>query len=158
MLAFVRHIRGRIDTYAKFGHDVLAYLEQQQKAHPELAGFVTELETLTRRIDEAVARRIGPIGTPEYATGLADEFRRTVLDNDGDEALDKCKKITAAFVQIGGNQDELVGECRLAVKILRQRAGLSMATDPRTSDIAQEIRRRTQAMLRNPVSYEAPRH
>ncbi len=158
VLAFVRHIRGRIDRYGKFGHDVLAYLEQQKNAHPELAGFVTELETLTRRIDEAVAKRIGPIGTPEYATGLADEFRRTVLDNDGDEALEKCYRITAAFVQIGGNQDELVGECRGAVKILRQRAGLSMATDLRTSDIAQEIRRRTQTMLRNPVSYEAPRH
>jgi hypothetical protein len=142
---------GRADWFGQSD----AYLEQQKKAHPELTDFVTELETLTRRIDEAVARRIGPIGTSEYATGLADEFRLTVLDND-DDALGKCKKITAAFVQIGGNQDELVGECRLAVKILRQRAGLSMATDARTAEIGQEIRRRTQAMLRNPVSYEAP--
>ena len=39
------------------------YLEQQKQTHPELAGFVTELETLTRRIDEAVAKRIGEIGT-----------------------------------------------------------------------------------------------
>jgi hypothetical protein len=61
-------------------------------------------------------------------------------------------------VEIGGNQDELVGECRMAVKVLRQRASLLMAVDPRLAEVANEIRRRTWKMLRNPTSYEAPRH
>ena len=59
---------------------------------------------------------------------------------------------------VGGNQDELVGECRSAVKILRQRAGLAMATNPAAAEIAKEIRDRTQKVLRNATSYEAPRH
>ena len=61
-------------------------------------------------------------------------------------------------MQIGGNQDELVGKCRVAVKNLRQRAALAAAADPRAAAVAKEIRSRTQAMLRNPTGYEAPRH
>jgi len=41
---------------------------------------------------------------------------------------------------------------------VRQKAALAMVLDPRTAPVAKEIRRRTQAMLRNPTSYEAPRH
>jgi hypothetical protein len=82
----------------------------------------------------------------------------TLLDYEGDDALDKCKAITGAIVEVGGNQDELVGECRVAVKNLRQRAGLGMAFDPRTAPVANEIRRRTQEALRNATSYESPRH
>jgi hypothetical protein len=89
---------------------------------------------------------------------LTEKFRRTVLDAEGPDALGKCNAITNAIVKVGGNQDELVGECRQAVKILRQRAGLAMAIDPRTAEIAKEIRRRTQAALRNASSYEAPSH
>ena len=157
-VAFVRHIRDRIEGYVEFGHEMLAYLDEQKKARPELADFLAEMEGLTRTIDERFAARREPIKTPEYVAALADEFRATLIDYEGDDALEKCKRITREFTQVGGNQDELVGECRMAVKILRQRAGLAMSADPRTAEIAQEIRRRTQAALRNPSTYEAPRH
>jgi hypothetical protein len=158
VLAFMRHIRTRIEDYVTFGHQTLAYLDEQKKARPELAPFLSDMETAVRRIDEAVEKRKDRIQAPERAAQLVEEFRTTLLDYEGDDALEKCKKITAGFVAIGGAQDELVGECRLAVKILRQKAALAMAVDPRTSGLAKDIRGRTQAMLRNPVSYEAPRH
>jgi hypothetical protein len=72
--------------------------------------------------------------------------------------LGEMQKITAALVSIGGNQDELVGECRMIVKQLRQRAATAMTADPRVASIATDLRRRTQQMLCNPTSYEAPRH
>ena len=87
-----------------------------------------------------------------------DQFRKTVLDNDGPDAYDKCKVLTEAFVQVGGNQDELAGECRMAVKIVRQQAGLAMATDPRAAKVAEEIRNRTQEVLRNPAGHEGAQH
>ena len=158
VLAFMRHIRTRIEGYATFGRETLAWLDEQKKARPELAGVLSEMETITRRIDADVERRKDKIQTPERAAQLVQEFRTTLVDYEGDDALEKCKKITAGFVAIGGDQDELVGECRLAVKILRQKAALAMAADPRTAAVAKEIRRRTQAALRNPTSYEAPRH
>lgn len=158
VLAFMRHIRTRIEAYATFGRQTLAYLDEQKKAQPDLAGFISEMETTTRRIDTAVERRQEGIHPPKYAAQHVQEFRTTLLGYEGGDALDKCKRLTAGFVEIGDNQDELVAECRLAVKILRQKAALAMAVDPRTAVVAKEIRRRTQVMLRNPTGVEAPRH
>jgi hypothetical protein len=61
-------------------------------------------------------------------------------------------------VGIGGSQDELVGECRWAVKMIRQRASLMLALEPRLAEVAKEIRRRSQIVLRNPANHEAARH
>ena len=74
------------------------------------------------------------------------------------DALKKCKEFTAAIVVIGGNQDELAGECRWVVKSLRQKAGLLLATEPRLAEIAAEIRTRTQTALNNPANHEGARH
>ena len=46
----------------------------------------------------------------------------------------------------------------MIVKTLRQRAGIALAVNPELKGVAGEIRSRTQAMLRNPTPYEAPRH
>jgi hypothetical protein len=158
VLAFVRHIRTRIEEYVAFGHDMVAYFQAQKQTQPELAGFLTEMQETLRDIDSAVAQRKDHIKTPEYATALVENFRNTLVDYEGADALVRCQRITAALVDIGGNQDELVGECRLAVKRLRQQSALAMSADPRRASIAREVRHRTQQMLRNPTSYEAPRH
>ena len=52
-MIFVKHIRGRIEQYVDFGHETLAYLEQQKKAHPELSGVLADLEASARAIDAA---------------------------------------------------------------------------------------------------------
>ncbi|MCY2988866.1 MAG: carbohydrate binding domain-containing protein [Planctomycetota bacterium] len=158
VVIFVKHIRGRIDQYVDFGHETLAYLDQQKQTHPELAEFLAEMDRSTRAIDAAFQRRSASIKTPQYVVDLTEKFRATLLDKEGDEALRECTVITHAIVEVGGNQDELVGECRNAVKVLRQRAGLAMAVHPPAAEIAKELRSRTQKVLRNATSYEAPRH
>ncbi|MBE3068666.1 MAG: hypothetical protein IMZ66_00360, partial [Planctomycetes bacterium] len=158
VMVFIRHIRGRIETYVAFGHWALEYLARQKQARPELAGPLAELETLARAFDERVAARKNSIKTPDDAQKMVEEFRATVLDYEGPDALEKCKKFTRAMVDIGGNQDELVGECRWAAKVLRQRAGLLMAADPRLAETADEIRSRAQKVLRNPAGHEGARH
>jgi hypothetical protein len=87
-----------------------------------------------------------------------ERFRQTMLDYEGPDAFQKCRQLTEALVEIGGNQDELVGECRWAVKVLRQRAALAAAQDPRLAQVAAEIRRRSQEVLRNPAGHEGARH
>jgi hypothetical protein len=158
VLAFVQHIRVRIEEYVAFGHDMLDYLAEQKKACPELTEPITEMETLARKIDDYVAIRKAGIGTLAQAVKLVEDFRTKLIDYEGDDALERCQAFGKAITRIGGNQDELVGECRVAVKLLRQRAGLIMATQPRMAKVAREIRLRTQDILCNPVSYEAPRH
>ena len=120
--------------------------------------MLADLEASARAIDAAYAKHKAAINTPQYVVDLTEKFRKTLLDYEGDDALKKCQAITFAIVDVGGNQDELVGECRTAVKVLRQRAALALATDPRAAEVAREIRERTQKALRNATSYEAPRH
>jgi hypothetical protein len=158
VVQFVTHIRNRIDQYVRFGHDLQKYLDEQQRAHPEWAASLEQLQSATRAIDTAFEKRRANIRTPQYVVDLTSDFRKTLLDNEGDDALPRCTKITEAIVVVGGNQDELVGECRNAVKVLRQRAGLIMAQQPEAAAIAKTIRDRTQQVLRNAASYEAPRH
>lgn len=158
VMVFIRYIRERIQGYVDFGHDLLRYLAEQKKAHPELAERIAELERLARMIDDYVEKRRKEIKTPDEAQALVDEFRKTMLDYEGPDAFERCKKFTSAIVDIGGNQDELVGETRLAVKLVRQRAGLLMAIDPRIGEIAREVRARAQKVLRSPAGHEGARH
>jgi hypothetical protein len=158
VIAFVRHIRGRIQDYTTFSHEMIAWLEQQKKTYPKQTDSLSAMQETCRKIDEYTARRQEKLQTPEYATQLVTDFRANLVDYEGGDALTKCKHTTAALVEIGGNQDELVGECRMTIKRLRQQAALLMAADPPLAPVAREVRRRTQQILRNPASYEAPRH
>ena len=45
-------------------------------------------------------------------------------------------------------------ECRWIVKALHQKAGLLMALDPRVAPVAEEVRVRTQTVLRSPTAHE----
>ena len=158
VVVFVKHIRARIEDYAAFGRETSKYVQSQKGLHPELADFLDEMDRLAKVIQTNYDKRKQSIKTPQYVVDLTERFRRELLDYEGDDALARCTQITEAIVVVGGNQDELVGESRMAVKVLRQRAGLAMAVDPRTAEIAKELRRRTQQMLRNALSYESPRH
>jgi hypothetical protein len=157
-LTFVTHIRSRITAYLEFLSKMKEYLADQRKAHPELQTPLSELEKTLREMDARVAERKEKIQTPAVVAEMNDEFRKDVLDYEGPDALDRCKKYARALVEIGGNQDELVAECRAVVKTLRQRAGILMATDARLSGIAGEIRARTQEVLRNPAWHEGARN
>ena len=98
------------------------------------------------------------IHTPEFAQQNADLFRDQLLTYTGPDAYQKCAAQMGVFTSIGGAQDGLVAACRMIVKTLRQRSGLAMTDNPELKEIATEIRNRTQAILRNPTPYEAPRH
>jgi len=157
-LAFVTHIRNRIEHYVRFGHEIREYLAERSKAHPELADRLDELEAITRELDVRMEARREKVKTPEFVAQMNQDFRQNLLTYEGTDVLDKLKAYTNALTQIGGNQDELVGECRWVVRSLRQRAGLVMAADPRCAEIAEEIRGRCQKALTNPTKYEAARH
>ena len=158
VVIFIRFIRSRIEEYVAYGRAMRQYLAERKKARPEMAKHIDKLDAAARIIDEHVARRRVKIRTPADAQKLADEFRRTMLDYEGPDAYKKCRTFTEAWVSIGGNQDELVGECRMAVKALRQRAALAAAVEPKMAPIAREIRRRSRNVLRNPASHEGATH
>jgi hypothetical protein len=157
-LAFVTHIRNRIDRYLEFAHQMRDYLAAQKKAHPELGPAIAELDKIVERIDRRVAPEVAKIPKPDFVATLNADFRKNVMDYEGPDALERCKKYGKALTDIGGEQDELVGECRWVARTLRQRAGIRVAQDPRLAALVAEIRARTQQVLRNPAGYEWARH
>ena len=158
VLAFMRLIRGRIQDYVAFSRDLSGYLADSKARHPELAGFIDEMERYNVAVLRAYEGRRKGIRAPSYADDLVERFRRDVVGYTAPDALEKCQEITEEFTHIGDNQDELVSECRVAVKVLRQQAALALQTDPETADLVREIRHRTRQVLRSPASYEGARH
>ncbi|MBI3821565.1 MAG: hypothetical protein HY289_02685 [Planctomycetes bacterium] len=177
---FVTHIRKRIQAYVAFGKDLRQYLAEQRAKHPELKDRLDELATLAREIDERVEPRMAAIlkhptlkeiveqvsARKEDPTppALAAQLNRNFIgkglagyaEPDWRERIKK--EYTDPMTTIGGQQDEMVGECRWVVKALRQKAGILMATNPRLAPIAAEIRTRSQKMLRGGAAYEGGRH
>ena len=88
------------------------YLAEQKKTHGELSEFIAEMDRLASEIDDKVAAYADKIKTPDDVAQMNDDFRKEVLDHDDPDALKRCKAYAKALVEIGGNQDELVGECR----------------------------------------------
>lgn len=179
-LDFVTHIRKRIQAYVVFGTEMRTFLAEQRSKHPELKDQLDALETLTREIDERVEPRLQTIlnhptlkgialkvterkeetTPPALAAQLNREFRaKGLLDYDGADWQSKLKReYTDPLTTIGGQQDEMVGECRWVAKALRQKAGILLASDPRMAPVAAEIRARTHKMLRGGAAYEGARH
>ena len=138
------------------------YLADYKQKHPELAEPIGELERLTKVIDEkydSADRMTGKrIRTPDETAVLVETFRKDHLADTSPQAATACDKFTEELVSVGGGQDELAGECRQAVKVLRQQAGIEMAIDPRMAEVAKEIRKRSQEVMRTPAGHESPRH
>jgi hypothetical protein len=156
-LVFVKHIRGRITDYLECGQKVRKYLAEQKKAQPQLAEAIDDLDKIAQEMEARFKEREDRVKTPEFVTQMNADFRKNVLDYEGPDALERCKKYADALVKIGGNQDKLVSECRWVARVLRQRAGILVAQDPRMAAIAAEIRARTGEVLLNPSRHESAR-
>jgi hypothetical protein len=156
-LAFVTHIRARIDMYLEFGRKMRAFLAEQKKAHPELAGPIDELDRIAQEMDARFEERAEKIQNPAYVAKLNDDFRKNVLDAEGSDASAKAKAYGDALTRIGGNQDKLVSECRWVARTLRQQSALLLAAEPRLAPVVAEIRARTQVVLKNPSQHEKAR-
>jgi hypothetical protein len=156
-LVFVTHIRARIEHYLDFGRKLRAWLAEQKKARPELAGPIDELDRIAQEMDARFEERAEKIQNPAYVAKLNDEFRRDALDAEGPDAQAKAKAYGDALTRVGGNQDKLVSECRWVARTLRQQAALLLAAEPRLAPVAAEIRSRTQVVLKSPSMHERAR-
>ncbi len=178
-LDFVTHIRDRVAAYVEFGRRMRAYLAAQREARPEIRDFLEEMEALAGEIDARIEPRLraiqekpvireiaektasatGEIPTPKYVAELNRRFVENLIDYTGADWAKRLEgEYTLPLRHIGGNQDEMVGECRWVVRALRQKAALRAAEDPRAAQVAAEIRAQTQRILRGGAAYEGARH
>jgi hypothetical protein len=179
-LDFVTHIRNRVLAYVAFGKELRAYIAEEREAHPELKEDLDALDALAREIDErvephrqailqhktlkeivakVVERQAEPAPPALTAQLNCDFIAKDLANYVGADWEAKLKKeYTDPLTTIGGQQDEMVGECRWVVKALRQKAAILMATDSKMAPVAAEIRARAQKMLRGGAAYEGARH
>jgi hypothetical protein len=150
VLTFVTYIRARITRYADFLRETRAYLAKELKAHPELKASIDSLDKICQSAERRTKAREEKIKTPEAVAKMNADFLGA--------ASPDVKAYTDALVEIGDNQDQLAGELRWEVRALRQRAGLVLAADPKMAEIAAELRKRTQEVLRGPAGHEGARH
>lgn len=142
---FVKAIQDRINAYVDFREQTLKYLAEQKTAHPDQAEFIGKLEEQTKRIQTNRANGIEPVSK------MAAQIKPAIL---GDGIKVDVGGTAAGIAGVGLGQDNAVAQCRQKVKILRQMATIEMAINPKTSDVAKEMRKRTQQMLRNPFGHE----
>jgi hypothetical protein len=158
VLTFVKNIRGRITRYADFTRQLQESLAAQAKAHPELKEPIAALDRIAKEADRRYRAREEKIKTPAFVEKLNEEFRKSLLDAEGADAVARVKSYTDALVEVGDNQDELAGELRWVVRAMRQKAGLLVASDPRMAPLAADIRAKTHDVLRHPAGHEGARH
>mgnify|MGYP001125293132 CR=1 FL=1 len=147
---FVHAIRQRIMDYVKFGDEMLVWLGEQKKVHPDQAAYIGEMTKLTRVIRAQYKRRkrCTEVDVVKLSGQLCASLTQDAPKIDGSRVLRTIRD------GVGGPQDDLVGACRIAVKVLRQRAAVGMVLDPKRAPIALEIRTRTRAILRNKYGHE----
>ena len=117
------------------------------------------MDASARAIDAAYAERKANIKTPQYVVDLTEKFRKTLLDDEGDDALKRCNAITHRH---RGRRRQ---PGRAGGGMPRRGEGAPPAGWP--GDGHQSRRRprspaksatARQKVLRNATSYEAPRH
>ena len=160
VLIFITHIQDRINVYVSFLQWLLQYLDEQEKAHPELADFIGRMRNLAKeKMFMYGGRYEDPIrkadGAKRAEPLLAKVYK--ALEVDTPECATAALGAVPAIPQsIGDPQDLRVAQLRVRTKQLRTMAMMEMAVNPSAGEIAREIRKRTEEALRNPSGYERP--
>jgi hypothetical protein len=149
VFVFIKHIQDRINQYVDFRGEMLKYLAEQKKKHPEHAEFITKLETQMKVMKEAKAN-----GEKRARETLKALDRAIAVGLP--EHMKAARGAVSMIPRIGGGQDSRVARCRHITKVLRIMATMEMAMNPEVSEIAKAVRDKTEAILRNPVGYERP--
>jgi hypothetical protein len=146
---FIKAIGDRINGYVDFRTQLLTYLAEQKKAKPELADFIGRLEKQANSMQKDRVDRSGPVAAlvaQIKAEAISDTPRRDIWALTTEEG--------SGIAAHGGWQDDVVARCRNSAKIIRQIATIEMAINPKSAEVAKEVRKRTQQVLRGALGHE----
>lgn len=153
MVYFVRRHMERLDEYQAFARTMMEYLNQKRKSSATLKPYLDNIEAIVQQLPQEYDRQRENIKTLQYT---ADLTRKTkALTRKKDKAnLPACLELGKQWRAMGGAQDSLLGMCHAITRKLFQEAGYGCANRPEAVEMAQEIRRRCTACLRNADGYE----
>lgn len=153
MVFFVQCHVSRIEEYRRFAESLIAYLQAQANAAPELKSYLEGLEQIARQIPQEISVQKDNMKTLGYADELTAQtlaLTRQASTNNLSAYMDLLK----AWRGMGGAQDYVVAQCHVLTRKLAQQAGYACGDQPKAAAVAAEVRARCRQCLRNPDGYE----
>jgi len=148
---FIREIRGRLDQYQSFFDQMQSYLDGQDKAHPDLHPYLSELQAM---VSQARSKSQEIYATPLSAVReKTDAMKKLLLTGQGDGF--NCGNLDVR--DTAGEQDDLCRHYNRLVMRLSQTAALKCGDSPEKALIARHIWEQSRLILRRPVRWEARR-
>jgi hypothetical protein len=148
---FIREIRGRVDQYGAFFGQVKGYLASEKTAHPELGGYVTELEGM---VAEAQSKSKEIYATPLSSVQKKTDAMKKLLQAGKGNGFD-CGDLDVR--DTAGSQDDLCRHYNRLVMRLAQTAASKCGDSPQKAVIAKHIWDQSRAVLRQPTRWESRR-
>ena len=157
VMKFITFIQDRINKYLDLRLEILAYLDEAEPKNPGSSEFIVKLKKEMGKPAPVFKKLVMPDVRAKGAAVFQpwmDELMKAMRVDTPDQAE---KGFAAAHApDIGNSADARVAALRRQVKQWRAIATMEMAKNPKVATIAKEIRKRTEAALRNPSSYERP--
>jgi hypothetical protein len=148
---FIREIRVRIDDYVAFFDRMQSYLNGEDKAHPELHAYISELQAM---VTEAKSKATEIYVTPLPAVKTKTEAMKSALLAGKGDGFD-CGNLDVR--DTAGDQDDLCRHYNRLVLRLSQTAALECGDSPEKARIALHVWNESRMILRHPVRWEARR-
>ena len=141
---------GRFYPFAK---DMIAYLDAQQTAKPELAPYLREMRTIVEQMIATYDNTRDTMGSMDCAHELGVKTIALAAEKrpDNPQRLDDLKQ---SWCGMGGALEELSRRENTFARKLYQQAAYRAAGNREAVAVAEEIRRRTKQCLQRPDSYE----
>ena len=136
MKAHVRHVRKRIEMYAKSAHDARGVLAGR--------GGGEALVSILDDVHGFAEAALSPAASPERAARLADQVAALAR---GTGSLAECRRFGDELRTIGAIQDRALARCRMAVRRLKQHAVLLAEGKPEWAETASLANRLAERML-----------
>jgi hypothetical protein len=153
MIFFVRRHVERIEEYQRFAAEIHKTLEARKTAVPTIAPFVEHLQEIVDQIRSEYENQKANMKDLAHADDLAGQTMALTTRKD----LSNVKaymELLKAWRAMGGAQDYVLAKCHTIVRQLYQEAGYGCADLQEAVPVAEEIRARCRACLRNPDGYE----
>ncbi len=153
MIYFVhRHVE-RIDKYRGLADSLTKYLQAQETAEPDLKPYLDSLQQIVAQIPQEYNVQKENMKSFKYADDLARQTM-ALTRTKGPNNLKAYMDLLNEWRGMGGSQDYVLALCHTITRKLCQQAGYGCATQPEAVPIAEEVRARCHACLRNPDGYE----
>ena len=143
----------RDGRYYPFAKEMIAFLDAQEKARPELAPFTREMRSIAAEIVTTYDNARDTIRDMDYARELGQKTVALAAERRPDNPR-RMAELKQDWTGMGGALEELARKEHTLTRSLFQQAGYRAAVRPETAQVAEEIRRRARRCLAHPQSYE----